>query len=152
MKYSLIIAFAATLVLVSCNSMKKTTAQTNSSSTSAKSLTGVWELDHVPNPTGGTFEQLYMTRKPSITFDEKTGTYNGYSGCNTLSGKMELKKSAISFKGEMMMTKMACQGDGEKIFINNLKKINHYSISKDGQQLTFIQGDMALMHFHRMAQ
>lgn len=151
MKHALIIAFAATLIFGSCNSTKKTSAQSNAVATSTQSLTGTWELDHVANPTG-TFEQLYTTRKPSITFDEKAGTFNGYTGCNTMSGKMKMEKNIINFDEEMMMTKMACQGEGEKIFLDNLKKINHYSISKDGQQLTFIQGDMALMHFHKMAQ
>lgn len=151
MKHALLIFFAATMICCSCNSTKNTSAQTNTSGTSDNSLTGAWELDHVANPTG-TFEQLYTTRKPGITFDEKAGSFNGYTGCNTMSGKMKIEKNAISFDDNMMMTRMACEGEGEKIFLDNLKRINHFSITKDGQQLTFIQGDMALMHFHKMAQ
>jgi heat shock protein HslJ len=150
MKKIPVIIFAVLFTLSACNSSKKTSA-TPTANAENMALTGAWELDFVPNPSG-TFEQLYSDKKPNISFNEKEGTYSGHSSCNAFHGKLEKEKDAINFKGDMMMTKMACMGDGEKVFLENLKKINHYSISKDGKELTFIQGDMVLMHFHQMAQ
>jgi heat shock protein HslJ len=146
------IVFTTFLALCACNTPQKTSA-TPTANTDAGNmeLTGSWELDFIPNPSG-TFEQLYSGKKPFISFNEKERTYSGHSSCNTFHGKLEKDKDAIGFKSDMMMTKMACMGDGEKIFLENLKRINHYSVSKDGKELTFMQGDLALMHFRRMAQ
>ncbi|WP_190277307.1 META domain-containing protein [Taibaiella lutea] len=152
MKKIPVIIFAALFTLSACNTPKNTSATTTAGADAGNmELSGAWELDFVPNPSG-TFEELYSGKKPNISFNEKEGTYSGHSSCNSFRGKLEKDKDAISFKGDMMMTKMACMGDGEKIFLENLKKINHYSISKDGNELTFIQGDIVLMHFHKMAQ
>jgi len=152
MKKIPLIIFAASFIISSCDPPRKTLATTTATANVKNmDLSGTWELDLVPYPSG-TFEQLYPGKKPFISFNEKEGTYSGHSSCNSLHGKLEKDKDAISFKGDMMMTKMACMGDGEKVFLENLQKINHYSISGDGKELTFIQGDIALMHFHKMAQ
>lgn len=152
MKQISLVIFAALFVLAACNTPEKT-ADRPVVHTEAKDieLSGAWELDFVPNPSG-TFEALYTGKKPVISFNEKEGTYSGHSSCNSFHGKLEKEKDSISFKGDMMMTKMACMGNGEKIFLENLKRVNHYSISADGKELTFMQGDIALMHFHKMAQ
>lgn len=152
MKKTLAFILAGALLLGACNASRKSSATTSANAAAANNdLTGTWELDHVANPSG-TIEQLYPEKKPNITFNDKEGTYNGYAGCNTFRGKLDKNKETINFTGEMMMTRMACPGDGEKIFLENLKRINHFSVSADGKELTFIQGDMALMHFHKMAQ
>lgn len=152
MKKIAVLVFAVSLIVASCDPPKKVLSTTTTNAdVKNMDLTGAWELDLVPNPSG-TFEQLYPGKKPIINFNEKEGTFSGHSSCNSFHGKLEKDKSTISFKGDMMMTKMACMGDGEKVFLENLKKINHYSVSTDGNELTFIQGDIALMHFHKMAQ
>lgn len=152
MKKISFVMLATLFVLAACNTTQKTAAGTTThTEVKDMALSGAWELDFVPNPSG-TFEELYTGKKPLISFNEKEGTYSGHSSCNSFHGKLEKDKDAISFKGDIMMTKMACMGNGEKIFLENLKRVNHYSVSKDGKELTFMQGDMALMHFHKMAQ
>ena len=115
------------------------------------SLNGNWELDLIPYPASS-FDELYPDRKPTILFNEAEASYSAYTGCNTAKGKLVKEANTINFKGDMMMTRMACQGDGEKVFIENIKKINKYAITPDGKTLTFIQGDIALMRFHRLEQ
>ncbi len=144
------IAFVALLSISCSHSQKVTKTATTATVKSQTTLTGTWELEFIP-ANGGTMEQLYPDHKPTITFNEADKSYSTYTGCNTAHGKLENGNGRINFSGDMAMTKMLCQGDGERIYLGYLKRINTYSISADGTTLTFIQGDMALMNFHRLA-
>jgi len=151
MKKILLLLSLPLLLCCSCSSAQKTTKKKASAAKTTTALTGQWELDLIPYPQG-TFEQLYPGRKPTLTFDEKAGTYVAFTGCNTARGKLDKDTLRINFKGDMMMTRMACPGEGEKVFLEYLKKVNKYSMTRDGKILSFIQGDMALMRFHRTEQ
>lgn len=148
MKMPALIIFSIALLIASCSSAKKTTQQPSAAAQTSPNLTGSWELDLIPYPNG-TLDQLYPDRKPTITFDEATLSFNTFTGCNTARGKLVKDGNKIDFSGNRIMTRMACVGDGEKIFLDNLEKINRFSIAADGKSLTFIRGDIALMHFHR---
>lgn len=141
-KGSLIIAVCC-ITIAACSSMKnKTTAQAAQSAT----LAGSWQLDVIPNPNG-TLDSLYPERKPSLSFDPVKKTFSGFTGCNTINGPLVADSNAISFKGDITMTLKACPGDGEPVFMENLKRINKFAVSRNGKELTLIQGDVALMHF-----
>lgn len=111
-------------------------------------LAGTWILDLVPAP-GTSFDSLYRGTKPELTFDLQQQRFGGFTGCNRINGPLVSAARSISFKGDMTMTMMACPGEGENVFLTNLKRINAYSISANGKELTLIQGDIALMHFHK---
>ncbi|MFA6057777.1 MAG: META domain-containing protein [Taibaiella sp.] len=143
-KGSLIIAILC-LLTAACSSMKK---QTETKTEPVAALTGTWVLDIVPY-TQGTFDSLYPERKPSLSFDPVQKTFAGNTSCNTINGALVADSKAISFKGDIAMTRMACVGDGESVFMQYLKRINKYAVSADGKELTLIQGDMALMRFHK---
>ena len=49
----------------------------------------------------------------------------------------------------MMVTKMACPGEGEAIFFSTLKKVNKYTITGD-TTLNFLMGDIAIMRFTKI--
>jgi heat shock protein HslJ len=149
-KYTLLL-FLMACVTFSCNSAKKTAKQHASATSTQTNLTGTWELDLLPYPNGP-LEKLYPRNKPSLTFNGTDATYNVYTGCNTGRGKVEKDGSNISFKDDIIMTKMACQGDGERAFLENLKKVNKFGLSPDEKTLTLIQGDIALMRFHKLTQ
>ena len=148
MKRFMISLLSVAVVSTSCHTSKKTTQEKAASSNIQTSINGAWELELIPYPNG-TFEQLYPSRKPTITFNEANASFNAFTGCNTANGKLVKDGNKINFSGDMMMTKMACTGDGEKVFLDNIKKVNRYSVSSDGKTLTFIQGDIALMRFHK---
>lgn len=144
-KGSLIIALLC-LLITACSSMKK--QQTTTQSDQVATLAGTWVLDVVPY-TKGTFDTLYPESKPSLSFDPVQKSFTGNTSCNTINGALVADNKAISFKGDIAMTRMACSGDGESVFMENLKRINKYAVSADGKELTLIQGDLALMHFHK---
>jgi heat shock protein HslJ len=143
-KGSLIIALLC-LLITACSSMKK---QTVAKSEPVATLAGTWVLDIIPY-TKGTFEALYPESKPSLSFDPAQKSFSGYSGCNNMNGLLVSDSNAISFKGDITMTMKACPGDGESVFMEHLKRINKYAVSADGKELTLIQGDIALMRFHK---
>jgi heat shock protein HslJ len=149
MKTPALIIFPVALLIASCSSAKKATQQPAAISKTSTSLNGTWELDLIPYPDGS-FDQLYPNRKPTITFNEENSNFMIFTGCNTGKGKLVKNGGKIDFSGNMTMTMMACEGNGEKTFMSNLQKINQFSIDADGKSLVFIQGDIALMHFHRI--
>jgi heat shock protein HslJ len=147
MKIIPVTLLACVLLGGSCASMKKDTAAKTTKET-AMALTGTWVLDLIPYPSG-TIDSLYPGQKPELTFEPATGRLSGYTGCNRLNGPLIADKQSLNFKGDIAMTMMACKGDGESVFMEHLKKINRYDVSADGKTLTMIQGDIALLRFHK---
>ena len=145
MKKGSLIIVVFCLLTAACSSMKK---QTETKADQVATLAGTWVLDVVPY-TKGTFDSLYPETKPSLSFDPVQKKFTGYSGCNGINGALVADSNAISFKGDIIMTMKACPGDGESVFMENLKRINKYAVSANGKELTLIQGDLALMHFHK---
>ncbi|TJZ60764.1 META domain-containing protein [Sphingobacterium olei] len=109
------------------------------------SLDGTWELDYISGARIA-FDGLYPKKKPTITFDTSTNKVSGNSSCNNYSGAVTLDGNSIKF-GPLASTKMACPGNGESTFFQTLDKVNTYSV--DGNTLTFIMGDIAIMRFQK---
>lgn len=109
-------------------------------------LQGTWELNYIQDPNGKRFDELYAERKPTITFDAGLGNVFGNSSCNNFSGKVTVKEQTIQFS-PLAMTKMACQGDGESVFMGALGKVDTFDVQEN--TLTFIAGDTAVMRFQR---
>src|SRR6187399_2568200 len=131
MKIFILITVSITLLTVSCSHPKKTAKTVATSVAQAQAtLDGTWELEFIPF-SNGSLDQLYPKRKPTITFNEADGSFGTFTGCNTARGKLVKDGSKINFSGDMAMTKMLCQGDGEKVYLSYLKKINTYSISNE---------------------
>ena len=108
-------------------------------------LNGTWELNYISGPRIA-FEGLYPDKKPAIIFNLPDSVATGNSSCNRFSIPFTLQTNKITF-GEGLSTMMACEGEGETVFLQTLKKINSYSLSKDGQTLNLIMGDIAVMRF-----
>lgn len=144
----LMIALLAGSLFCSCASMKQKEQTKTTGNSTEQSLSGNWELNLLP-VADSVFNALYAEKKPTISFDLNSNKYNGNTGCNNYNGALAAGNGKISFKETMAMTRMACRGEGESVFLENLKKVNRYSISADGKTLTFIQGDIALMRFNK---
>ena len=108
-------------------------------------LEGSWELNYISGPRI-TFEGLYPNRKPEITFETAAKRVSGNNSCNSFNGPLNADDVKISFTEPMAVTKMACPGDGERVFMETLKTVTSYDVS-DGQTLNFISGDIAVMRF-----
>lgn len=144
MKKLILISFIACGLLMACHSAKKATTANGVDTTA---LAGTWQLNYVAG-SSTPFDSLYTHKKPTISFDIAAKRVSGNSGCNSFNGPLNISGHKISFAGPMAMTKMFCPGGGENVFMNNLQKVNTWSVS-DGKTLTFIAGDIGIMRFEK---
>lgn len=122
--------------LLSCKSEQPTHHGKNKT----VSIEGRWELSALPTSTDGL--RLFPTKRPYIVIDSANQKFAGNTGCNSLSGPLNVASLKIQFKEPILTTKMACQGgmEGEDIFMHSLRDVNTYvlndsslSLMKDGQ-------------------
>lgn len=109
----------------------------------------LWELDYLSGPRIA-FDGLYPDKKPRITFNETTQKVSGSDSCNGYSADFTVTDDNISF-GEPGPTTMMYCGEGEKFFLNTLKKINKYTIDNDGK-LNLMIDDVTMMRFKKVTQ
>lgn len=125
-------------ILSSCNSTKKMTTD---------GLYDVsWELEYLSGPKIA-FTGLYPDKKPKIVFNEATGKAVGNNSCNGYAADFRLYDNKISF-GEPGPTTMMFCGEGEKFFLNTIKKVNNYKIDSDGK-LNLLIDDVPMMRFKK---
>jgi heat shock protein HslJ len=115
---------------------------------SSASLKGTWVLDYVLGPADMT--ELYPEKKPELVLSIVTGgAFEGSTGCNRIGGKITADGRKMTFTDPVALTRMMCPGEGESTFLSGLKRINHYALSAEGNELTCIQGDIVIMRFHK---
>lgn len=136
-KTLLLLIFA--LIVSACSSTKKTTTDALFNTT--------WELEYLSGPRIA-FNGLYPDRKPKITFNKATNQVEGNNSCNGYSATYTLKGNDISF-GEPGPTTMMFCGEGEKFFLNTIKKISTYNIDADGKLNMMIDG-VTMMRFKKI--
>ena len=130
------------LTFLACSSTQSVIKTTNS-------LEGTWELNYITGPRIA-FEGLYPEKKPTINFNLIENKVTGNNSCNQYFGVLLVDGNKINFKdAKMGMTKMACPGEGENVYMKTLEKVDSYSISEDGKILNFNMGDIALMRFEK---
>lgn len=145
MRKCLFIVAIVCLFFICCNSAKTK----NESGNQSEKLNGSWELIYISGQEA-TFDGLYHDKKPTINFVTKDNLVSGNNSCNSYSGKLKTDGNNISFKEPMAMTRMMClDGKAETVFMENLQKIDSYSISKDNKTLNFNMGDKTLMRFEK---
>ncbi|HSY61972.1 MAG TPA: META domain-containing protein, partial [Cytophaga sp.] len=91
---------------------------------------------------------LYPNVKPTISFDARPKQVSGTTSCNTYTGSYSLDGKNISFGNGFATTKMACEGNGETVFVQRLAKANKFFI-KDQTTLMLLDGDIALLEFKK---
>lgn len=162
MKKLIVYAAFLALILASCNTSKTTTPSNVSTkpvdeaavpvtpgiASDEGDLEGTWELiSIISSPTP--FKDLYPTKKPTIAFDARPKQISGTTSCNSYTGAYNIDGNAISFGGGMTLTKMACQGNGESLFVERLNKTNRFFV-KDQNTLMLLDGDVALLEFKKI--
>ena len=94
---------------------------------------GTWMVETMHGDTINDID--YMRGSPSIIFNDSS-SFSGTTGCNQYSARFKVLNSGVEI--EMgPMTKMACPGKEESIFVEALNSTNKVKI----------QGD--IMHFYR---
>jgi heat shock protein HslJ len=124
------------------------TGKKSASGPTLSALQGTWQLNYITGPRIA-FEGLYPDRKPTLSFDEKRKKIAGSTSCNSFSVPLTAEGKKINFAEPMAMTKMACPGEGENVFLETLKKITGYDVTA-GYTLTLLMGDVAMMRFTKV--
>jgi heat shock protein HslJ len=128
------------LLIGSCNTFKNAKTKENLFNT-------IWELEFISGPRI-TFESIYPNKKPQITFNTATNEVKGTSSCNSYMAKYTLDGKTISFGEPGPTTKKFCEGVGEQTFLQMIKKVNNYSLDKDGK-LNLNIGEVTMMRFKK---
>jgi heat shock protein HslJ len=137
-KTALLLVFIC-ITLVSCNTTKTASKTT--------SLEGSWMLNYITGPRIA-FDGLYPEKKPTIKFDLAANKIAGNNSCNQYFGALIVDGNKINFKdAKMGMTMMACQGNGDSVYMDTLNKIESYTITDNGKTLNFLLGDIVMMRF-----
>jgi heat shock protein HslJ len=121
-----------------------TSCAINKETSTLEKLEGTWELEYISGPRIA-FKGLYPNKKPTITFDKISKKVTGNDSCNGYTADFNVVENTISF-GEPGPTTMMFCGEGEKVFLNMMKKINKYSIDPDGK-LNLMIDDVPVMRF-----
>lgn len=124
------------IALTSCNTMKQ--------NQSAQKLTGQWELNYITGPRIA-FNGLYPESKPTITFKENPEEISGNTSCNGFSSKLTINGNKMSISEPGPMTMRYCEGGGEKVFLDMLKKVTGYDVQQN--TLVMLQDDIVVMRF-----
>jgi len=83
----------------------------------------------------------FQTGIPFLLFDKK-GKMTGSTGCNNMAGNYQLSKSGIVLEPGAI-TRMACQGKGETLFLEALKQVKNFKV--DGEKLVLLNGADEIM-------
>ena len=136
-KYTYLILL--TMFVISSCTVKKSQETQNQ-------INGTWELHYISGPRIA-FEGLYPNQKPQLTFDVAAKKLYGNTSCNSLSGTLVIVENKIDFNAPMALTKRFCEGQGEQLFLESLKKSTRYSITEN--TLTLLMDDVAIMRFSK---
>ena len=149
------------IIFASCKSDK---AATNSSTAKAPDavkpetfnvsayeadLEGTWELVSVIG-SNTPFATLYPSVKPTLSLNSRPKQISGTTSCNSYTGSYIVNDRSISFGNGWASTKMACEGEGEGVFVERLKKTDKFFI-KDQNTLMLLIGDVALLEFKKIS-
>lgn len=113
------------------------------------SLEGTWQLNYITGPKIN-FDALYPDKKPTISFDIQNSKVAGNNSCNQYFGALIVDGEQINFKNAKLgMTMMACDGDGDSLYMETLQKTETYTITDEGKTLNFLLGKVVMMRFSR---
>jgi heat shock protein HslJ len=148
MKQVLVTVITVISFITACNNLKQSTVVSRKVTANPSELDGAWQLESISS-LKISFEGLYPDKKPSLVFHVISSRISGNTGCNNLSGTVNIEGSKINFNENFVMTKMFCPGEGEQVFLAALKKINLWAVT-DTSTLNLIAGDTALMKFTKL--
>ena len=135
------------LIVVVCMSFVSCT--TKKAVPQTASLEGTWRLNYITGPKIA-FDGLYPNTKPTIVFDINNNKVVGNNSCNQYFGALIIDNEKINFKdAKMGMTMMACEGNGDDLYMETLQKIESYTITDEGKTLNFLIGGIEMMRFTR---
>lgn len=151
-----VFCFCALALFAQCKTKKSATGTgaqtnntvktTNTTNKKVSPLDGSWQFSYFT--TVNTAKNiLFPLHVPNLVFDTKQGSFNGNGACNNISGRFEVSENSMRFVLPLLITRMACNAMGEKMFIQYLEAVTGYTVS--GNTLQLIVGDKPAMVFTR---
>lgn len=139
------------VIFTGCGGTRSVAGRTVSKQASAnpKDLEGKWRLEFINDSSIQNLETLFPAARPDIVFETGTPRVSGSTGCNQFSGAIRVDGSNLVFDGAFVMTKRACPGDGERIFLDALRKTNAWVLT-DPSTLNLIAGNLPHLRFTKI--
>ena len=117
---------------------------TSGTDASTTSTLGIESVDYTA--ANGNYYQL-----PRFNLFIDNGSFTGYTGCNAISGRVEVSGNTLRFQDTNPQTKIECTaGFNEQALLDLLKRVDSYQYSNDELQL--LQGGQIVMRFKRNGQ
>lgn len=138
MKRTYFAAAVVLLFLIACTVARK-------AATAGGNLDGSWTLSVFQPAQKKTLSETFGTRVAELLFDSKTGKISGTTGCNRFTGTYTADTTSLSFSQNLALTRMACPGFDEAIFVNALNRVNRYRLIES--QLELMQNEEIVMIF-----
>ena len=135
MKKHLFLVPIAALLIVFASSCGSTCKMANKNKLTAQP----WELSTLDGKAPNMSE--FRTGMPFLIFAGK-GKLSGSTSCNNMAGNYQLKKACLKLDPGAI-TRMACQGNGETLFLDALKKVEMMKL--DGDKLILLDGTKEIM-------
>jgi len=135
MKRHLNLIAIAALLLVIVSSCGSTCKMANKN----KLTSHPWELSTLNG--NATDLNEFRTGLPFLVFDGG-GKLSGSTGCNNMSGNYKLNKACLELEPGAI-TRMACQGNGESLFLDAMKQVKMMKL--DGDKLILLDGAKEIM-------
>lgn len=143
MKQNRIAAFIIVFFLMACSASRKATKQDNN-------LDGRWTLASFMPSEKKTLAEVFGDRAVELQFNKSTNGVAGTTGCNRFAGTYTADTANLTFSQNLALTKMACPGYDEQVFLNALNRVNRYRLVES--QLELLQNDDILMIFAKKQQ
>jgi heat shock protein HslJ len=131
-------AFVILVLLMACATPRKTTPET--------SLEGGWVLAVFPYQKK-TLAEVFGTRVIEMQFTKATGSLSGTTSCNRFNGSYTATDDTLLLSQTRLLTKMACPGYNEQLFLDALNRVNRYHLNEG--QLELLQDTALVMIFAR---
>jgi heat shock protein HslJ len=135
MKTILLFLLLAACVGIACTAPRRATR--------FNELDGGWVLAVFPHEKK-TLAEVFGTRIIDLRFATDSNRVSGSTGCNQFNGSYTADTAKIRFSPDMALTRMACPGYDERLFLNAMSRVNRYRIN-EGQLELFHDKDLVMV-------
>lgn len=105
-------------------------------------LRNTWVLSELDGKPASLEE--FQNELPWMELKVDATVFNGYAGCNVMSGRLLATSSTIKFKN-IITTMMACQGGGEQKFLRAIESADSWDINNG--KLYLKSGEVVVAEF-----
>lgn len=118
-----------------------------SATTGVTGTTGTMDVNSINyNASNGNMYQL-----PKFNLYLDNGSFTGYTGCNGISGRLQVTGTSLRFLNTNPATNIDCLGGfDENILLDMLRRIDSYAYV--GDELQLMQGNQVLLRFRKNGQ